>query len=108
MLRMLDHGSNRVETIAANRSSSWNARHFLHLFGQSTKPTVLRFLIEFLFKDVDAKFHTLFTYMDLWSGDKFAHLILCLVTKRASQNFRSASQQPNDLSSAARSEERSD
>jgi hypothetical protein len=90
MLRMLDHGPNRVKTIAANRSSSWNARHLLHLFGQSTKPTVLRFLTEFFFKKIDAKVHTLFANMHLWSGYKFAHLILCLITKRAPQNFRSA------------------
>jgi len=90
MLRMLDHGSNRVETIAANRSSAWNARHLLHLLGQSTKQTVLRFLTEFFFENIDAKVDTLFTNMHLWSGYKFAHLILCLITKRAPQNFRSA------------------
>ncbi len=90
MLRMLDHGPNRVKTIAANRSSPWNARHLLHLFGQSTKPTVLRFLTEFFFKDVDVKIHTLFTNMHLWSGYKFAHFILGLTTERTPQNFRSA------------------
>jgi len=58
MPRMLNHGPNRLKTIAANRSSSWNARHFLHLFAQSTKPTVLRLLTELLFKDVDAKVDT--------------------------------------------------
>ena len=84
---MLNYGPNRLETIAANRSSSWNAPHFLHLFGQSTKPAVLRFLTEFLFKEVDAKVYTLFADMHLWSGYKLADFILCLLTKRASQDF---------------------
>jgi hypothetical protein len=73
---MLDHGPNRIKTIAANRSSAWNARHLLHLLGQSTKQTVLRFPTEFFFKNVDAKIHTLFTNMHLWSGYKFPYLIL--------------------------------
>ena len=88
---MLDHGSNLVETRAADMSSAWNARHLLHLFGQSTKETILRFLTEFFFKDLDAKIYTLFTDMHLWSGYKFAYLILCLITKRAPQNLRSTS-----------------
>jgi hypothetical protein len=92
MLRMLDHDPNRVETIAANRSSSWNAHHLLHLFGQSTKPTVLRFLRKFLPKDINTTVDTLFTNMDLRSGYEFVHLILCLITKRAPQSFRSAPQ----------------
>jgi hypothetical protein len=33
MPRMLKHGPNRLKTIAANRYSSWKARHSLHIFG---------------------------------------------------------------------------
>jgi hypothetical protein len=80
---MLDHGSNLVKATAADESSAWNARHLLHLLGQSTKQAILRLLTEFFFEDVDAKIHALFTNMHLWSGYKFAHLILCLITKRA-------------------------
>jgi hypothetical protein len=82
-LQMLDHGSNLVKTTAADGSSAWDARHLLQLLGQSTKQTILRFLTEFFFKDVDTKVHTFFTNMHLWSGYKFAHLILGLSTKRA-------------------------
>jgi len=85
--RLFNHAPNYLKTIAANRSSSWNARHLLHLFGQSTKPTVLRFLAEFLFEDVDAKVHTLFTDIHIWSGYEFAHLVLRFITKRAPQSF---------------------
>jgi len=87
---MLEYGSNFTETSAADGASAGNACHLLHLLGRSTKQTVLRFIIEFLFKDVDAKVHTLLTNMHLRSGYEFAHLILCLPTERAPQNFRSA------------------
>jgi len=43
-LQMLDHGPNRIEAAAADRSTTWNAHHLLHLLGQSTKETALRFL----------------------------------------------------------------
>jgi hypothetical protein len=67
-LQMLQHGSNLIEASAADGSSAGNARHLLHLFGQATKQAVLRFLTEFIFKNVDAKVHTLFTNMHLWSA----------------------------------------
>jgi hypothetical protein len=53
-LQMLHHGSNLIETSAADGSSAGNTRHLLHRLGQSTKQAVLRFLTEFFFKDVDA------------------------------------------------------
>jgi hypothetical protein len=85
-LQMLDHASNRVETLAADRPSTWNACHLLHLLGHSTKQTVLRFPMELLFKDIDAKVHTLFANIYLWPRYEFSHLVLCLVAKRAPQN----------------------
>src|SRR5262245_47196037 len=89
---MLDYVSNFIEASAADGASAGNACHLLHLLGRSTKQTVLRFLIEFLFKDVDAKVHTLLTNIHLRPGYKFTDLMLCLTTERAPQNFRSAPQ----------------
>src|SRR5713226_2456137 len=83
---MLDYRSNRIEAPAADTSSTWNARHLMHLRRQSTKQTALRFLGKFLRENIDAAVNTFLANMDLWSSYKFPHFVLRLVAKRTSQN----------------------